>query len=80
MARRMKTIKKAVAVTIAAIVLMTVWLAAQLYVYDITWSQESDFCIWVSLAQQKEHCLKFESRLTDYGESCNEDNRGDSDV
>lgn len=35
-----------------AMAVMTVWLAAQLYIYDITQSQESDFCIWVSLAQQ----------------------------
>ena len=35
-----------------AMPVMTVWLAAQLHIYDITWSQESDFCIWVSLAQQ----------------------------
>ena len=33
-------------------IVMTAWLAAQLYLYDDIASQESDVCIWVSLARQ----------------------------
>lgn len=47
-----ESMKKILFMMGAAIMVMTAWLFAQLYLYNEIASQESDFCIWTSLARQ----------------------------